>query len=281
MKPLGLILTLLVAPLCGQALTPVPTHNPLPATPPVSAHARAVKIVLKVEPSPQGVPSLVTEQIVSTLQTFTKDQALVPPAQDGDGWVLGIRLSTKKEGEELFGGIGNLQLTEIKNGHLLSDHAKNIDVVVFSSKPELLTHGLGEETIRRGWELLSNAKIIPPRVEGHESSPPKSSTYNTRAIKEYSFSQVKIAHQPRQPPYPTYAKEHNVQGVVVVELIIDPDGVPIAAKAIQGPGPLLEYALKYAMGWRFNPLSVNGHPEIGKFNLTMYFRLSGFGKFAD
>ena len=74
------------------------------------------------------------------------------------------------------------------------------------------------------------------------------------------------------PPYPTSAKMHRVQGTVVVELIVDPEGRVARAEALEGPGPLLLTAIGYALDWKFQPALLNGVPQYARFRLTMPFR---------
>lgn len=60
---------------------------------------------------------------------------------------------------------------------------------------------------------------------------------------------------------------------MVVDLVVDETGVPIAVKAIEGPEALRPTAIAYARDWRFEPLKVNGKPVQVRFKLTMPFRL--------
>ena len=60
---------------------------------------------------------------------------------------------------------------------------------------------------------------------------------------------------------------------MVVDLVVDETGVPIAVKAIEGPEALRPTAIAYAQDWRFEPLKVKGKPAKARFKLTMPFRL--------
>lgn len=61
------------------------------------------------------------------------------------------------------------------------------------------------------------------------------------------LSQLKIVHQPPAPPYPPLAKLAVIQGTVVVELLLGPDGIPQQARALEGPPQLRRTAEDYAM----------------------------------
>ncbi|MDE3032112.1 MAG: TonB family protein, partial [Acidobacteriota bacterium] len=90
---------------------------------------------------------------------------------------------------------------------------------------------------------------------------------------DFNFSQVKVKYRPPVPPYPPLAKIARIQGTVVVELTIGPDGVPISATAKEGPAELRPTAEFYAMQWRFEPAVLNGQPQYARFTVTMPFQL--------
>jgi len=87
------------------------------------------------------------------------------------------------------------------------------------------------------------------------------------------LSELKIRHRPPMFPYPVQAREARIQGTVVVEITIDPKGLPIRAIALEGPAELVPAALTYALQWQFEPPTLNGSPQFARFRLTMPFRL--------
>lgn len=92
-------------------------------------------------------------------------------------------------------------------------------------------------------------------------------------LRDFDFSQIRVRYQPPAPPYPPEAKSRRIQGTVVVELVVGPDGTPIRAEAIQGPVELAETAIGFALRWKFAPALLNGVPMYARFKLTMPFRL--------
>lgn len=86
--------------------------------------------------------------------------------------------------------------------------------------------------------------------------------------------QLKIKHQPPPPPYPEEAKAVGVQGTVIVELIIDPEGIPVSARALSGPSELRKTSEIYSMQWRFFPEQINGKPSYFRFKLTLPYKLN-------
>jgi TonB family protein len=67
----------------------------------------------------------------------------------------------------------------------------------------------------------------------------------------------------------------------VVELLVSENGIPLQARALQGPPALRGTAVSYALGWRFEPSERNGKPVKARFRLSMPFRLAPTGPIQD
>lgn len=89
----------------------------------------------------------------------------------------------------------------------------------------------------------------------------------------FDFRQMRIKIQPPPPPYPPLARLARIQGTVLVEMIVDPEGVPVSAVALSGPPQLAVTAIRYAMDWRFEPAKLDGVAQTARFLLTMPFNL--------
>lgn len=96
---------------------------------------------------------------------------------------------------------------------------------------------------------------------------------STTHVVDFDFSQMKEKYRPPAPAYPPLARIARIQGTVVVEIVVGPDGIPISAKAIEGPAQLRKTAEDYAMQWKFEPALLNGVPQTARFKLTMPFHL--------
>jgi protein TonB len=92
-------------------------------------------------------------------------------------------------------------------------------------------------------------------------------------VLDLESTQVKIKFRPPPPDYPALARRAGVQGTVVVQILVGPDGVPVSARALEGPFMLRAAAEAYALAWRFHPPLVNGVPQASRFTLTMPFTL--------
>ncbi|MEM7584968.1 MAG: energy transducer TonB [Acidobacteriota bacterium] len=76
------------------------------------------------------------------------------------------------------------------------------------------------------------------------------------------------------PVYTAAAKEAGVEGVVIVEAIIEADGVVSEVTVLKGlPHGLSEAAAEAIEHWRFEPAELDGEPVQVRYNLTINFRL--------
>jgi TonB family protein len=84
---------------------------------------------------------------------------------------------------------------------------------------------------------------------------------------------MKVRFQPPVPVYPPEAKINKIMGTVIVEITVDPQGVPTRAKAISGPVELHAASEAYALQWRFDAPTLNGIPQYARLKLTVVFNL--------
>jgi TonB family protein len=74
------------------------------------------------------------------------------------------------------------------------------------------------------------------------------------------------------PIYPEAARQANVEGVVVLDVIIGPDGTVLDAHPLSGPDELTPAAVDAVKWWRFQPYLVNGRAAPVKTTLAVDFR---------
>jgi protein TonB len=91
---------------------------------------------------------------------------------------------------------------------------------------------------------------------------------------DLAFTEVSFKYRPaKPPPYPAMAKSARIQGLVVVQVLVGVDGVPISATALEGPAQLRAAAMSDAMTWRINPPTLNGFPQVSRIKITYNFQL--------
>ena len=77
-----------------------------------------------------------------------------------------------------------------------------------------------------------------------------------------------------QPQYTEIARKARIQGVVIVQAIINKEGEVTNVKVLKGLAMgLSEEAVKAIKTWKFSPATLNGKPVDVYYNLTVNFRL--------
>jgi periplasmic protein TonB len=84
-------------------------------------------------------------------------------------------------------------------------------------------------------------------------------------------------HEPKlissvSPAYPEIARRQNVQGDVVVDLLVDETGKVADAKVISGPSLLREAALESLRKNKYNPATLDGKPASAHVTVTVHFK---------
>ena len=78
-----------------------------------------------------------------------------------------------------------------------------------------------------------------------------------------------------QPNYPKKALSDKVEGVVRLDVEIDPDGKVRSVYSSEGNLILAEAASQAIHKWRFHPAQINGKPVEDKVRIKVEFRLDG------
>ena len=76
-----------------------------------------------------------------------------------------------------------------------------------------------------------------------------------------------------RPVYPPVAKSAGVQGVVIVEALIDANGLVVEARVLRSIPLLDEAALEAVKQWEYTPSLMNGVPTAVVMTVTVNFRL--------
>lgn len=76
------------------------------------------------------------------------------------------------------------------------------------------------------------------------------------------------------PTYPALAKQTHLQGVVIIDAILDEQGKVVEARVTSGPPLLIQSALDAVRQWRYEPTYLNEEPVSVQLNVTVTFRLN-------
>jgi len=83
----------------------------------------------------------------------------------------------------------------------------------------------------------------------------------------------KLVHRV-EPYYPPTAVNARLQGIVILEAIVDRDGTVAEIKVLRSANPLLDREAVLAVKqWRYEPLVLNGKPERFVLTVTLSFNL--------
>lgn len=254
------------------------------------------KMVVEIVQDPLVGPAVLgADRLKAELGRFSDRSGLawVPPAQAGpqDTFHLGLQVKvTRVEGLSICQVHGRGSLWEARD--LAENKPGKTPRIAFFNRVAGQKGDAGLQDLVAGVLQRSLDEILapPPRFRqvrpaatpatpaiplapGAPGAAPAEPTEKAKGVVDFDFSQIRVKRQPPAPPYPIAAKLARVQGTVVLDLIIDPQGEPILAEAREGPVPLLLTAISYALDWRFEPARLNGVPQVARFRLTMPFRL--------
>jgi len=76
-----------------------------------------------------------------------------------------------------------------------------------------------------------------------------------------------------QPNYPAVARAAHIEGLVVIDAIIDEQGDVVQAKVVEGPPLLIAAALDAVAKWKYAPTYLNGQTVSIRTHIEVMFRL--------
>jgi protein TonB len=99
--------------------------------------------------------------------------------------------------------------------------------------------------------------------------------HGPEGVRALESTRIDCIYRPPEPAYPQLARMARIQGTVRVELQVGTDGVPVSARAVDGPYQLRAAAEAYALTWRFKAPTENGVPRVARFTVNVIYRLKG------
>jgi periplasmic protein TonB len=142
-------------------------------------------------------------------------------------------------------------------GQIKAPKARTTTTRIGSSEPPPVVLGavsLGDTAAANSLLVAEPAGPAPPPAVGGQLLPPQM-----------------IKSTP--PVYPQDARMHSVQGVVVVDALVDETGKVVETTVISGPQPLRLAAQESVRNWKYKPAQLNGKPIAVHTTVSLRFNL--------
>ena len=95
----------------------------------------------------------------------------------------------------------------------------------------------------------------------------------TVAAERVQMALAKAPARPAEPVYPSLSRQMKVQGSVLLQAFIGPDGVIQDLRVLSGPAILASAAREAARQWQFKPYLQNGQPVETQAKITVNFTI--------
>jgi periplasmic protein TonB len=130
-----------------------------------------------------------------------------------------------------------------------------------------------------GGDTRSNSvKVTMPPDSGSRASGSTAVEWGpaTNAAERVQMASDKAPAVPRsvELPYPLLARQMKVQGSVLLQALINADGVVRDLRVLSGPAILASAAREAARGWRFRPYLQNGQPVETQATIAVNFTIN-------
>ncbi len=132
----------------------------------------------------------------------------------------------------------------------------------------VMVGGVGWWQWHRAWDELESR--VPRKEAGAERRRTGGPTGAPIKIPADVMAQL-VIHRV-EPVYPDAARQSNVQGIVVLDALIGPDGAVEDLRPLSGPDALAPAAVDAVKWWRFQPYRVNGKPVEVETTVAVEFR---------
>jgi TonB family protein len=114
----------------------------------------------------------------------------------------------------------------------------------------------------RGWEDLESSLQKNEKT----TEPPQPQAHVPAEVME------KLVIHRVDPDYPAAARRRNLQGVIVLDVVVGRDGSVAEAHALNGPEVLAQAAMDALRWWRFEPYRVEGQAVVVETTVAVEFK---------
>jgi len=143
---------------------------------------------------------------------------------------------------------------------------------MFGITPDSTTKGESPVVARVGNTLMtvpSKKTVVGPKQPVIKGALPDRTVYGSSQVDQPPEFVVRAV-----PQYPAEAEEDEIEGTVIVSVIVDKKGLPVKVEKIKGESPVLFQAAKKAvMSSRFSPALYESIPVMCRVEIPYRFRL--------
>ncbi len=145
-------------------------------------------------------------------------------------------------------------------------------LVVYDNGKEVFRITPGQQAQVQGETAKSAAKAVTPAAPMQAPSQQKPSMTNPVVQLPEEDAENSLVRRV-EPDYPREARQHGIQGVVVLDVRIARDGSVEDVQVISGQPLLVRAAMDAVKQWRFKPRAADGHSVEMETRVTLSFRL--------
>jgi TonB family protein len=243
-----------------------PKATPAAAVSEASAPASPVTSTAALEPAsqppinqvppPAQVPSQTIQPISASASVTTESSALEAPDSQ----------STRSSGrtpEASKPDRTQAHRPTISNLKMKSPSAPNQSQAKLADGSSLSAADVTSTSATTGGALLASVMSAQPAPPSGLSTAPA-----PRTVREPQL--LSSTHA----VYPTFARQSNVQGKVVVNATVDAKGDVVSVNAVSGPPFLRQAAVDAVKQWKYSPAQIDGRPTSAQVTVTLEFRLN-------
>jgi TonB family protein len=180
---------------------------------------------------------------------------------------------------------GDIESIELVSGHPLLAPAALAAVKQWKYKPFLVNGGPVEVStqIQVNFQLSGNPSPGSSPEETQEGSsagnvpapvPAQPSSAAPQSVRVSSGVMLGFLESRVNPIYPPDAKEQHIQGVVLLQVVIDKEGNVSSVSLISGDPLLAPAAIEAVKQWKYKPYRLNGNPVEVQTQIQTNFKLA-------
>lgn len=165
--------------------------------------------------------------------------------------------------------------SELNNGQLLLPSAIPITVAVIHDDTEASTSSSAalEGAVPGAVPGSTGDRMLTNLMQGVRPAVPRSVIPRTLRLSS-GVAQGFLIHRV-QPQYPSLARSARIEGMVVLQAIIDKDGTIQNLRLVSGHPLLVQAAMDAVRQWRYRPYELNHEPVEVETTIQVNFTLSG------